>query len=65
MRSYGELEYFITINSGRKIEEKFGETVNIIFEVPKENLQNFTNNNIKNMLQIIKCEILEEGYVNI
>lgn len=65
---YEELEQFkyIANKSNIKIVNiEYLSNIEITVEMRKEKIEEFTNNNSKKPLEILKCDILEEKYIDI
>lgn len=64
---YGDLEslkYYASKGNLKIINIEYLENIEVIVEMTKEKLENFTNNNSKNPLKILKYDILEEKYID-
>ena len=59
------LKYHANKMNIRIINLEYGENVEVIVEIQKENLEKFTNFNNKKILKILKYDILEEKYIDI
>ena len=65
---YDNLEnfkYHANKSSFKIINLEYGEKIEAIVEIKKEELEKFTNNNNKNAFKILKYDILEEKYIDI
>lgn len=64
---YGNLDslkYYASKSNLKIVNIEYLENIEIIVEVTKEKLENFTNSNSKNPLKILKYDILEEKYID-
>lgn len=58
------LKYYASKSNLKIVSIEYLENIEIIVEVTKEKLDDFTNNNSKNLLKILKYDILEEKYID-
>ncbi len=59
------LKYHASKSNFRIINLEYGENIEVIVEIGKENLEGFTNINSKKTFKILKYDILEEKYIDI
>lgn len=59
------LKYHVNKSNIKIVSLEYGENVEVIVEMQKENLEQFTNINNKKTLKILKCDILKEKYIDI
>lgn len=60
-----QLKYYANKSNLKIINIEYLENIEIIVEMQKERLKDFTNNNSKKPLKILKYDILEEKYIDI
>lgn len=58
------LKYYASKSNLKIVNIEYLENIEIIVEVAKEKLEDFTNSNSKNPLKILKYDILEEKYID-
>ena len=66
--TYDQIEqfnYYANKNKLRVINMEYLENIEIMVEMVDEELKEITNNNSKNLLKIIKYDILKEKYVDV
>lgn len=66
--TYDQIEqfnYYVNKNKLRVINMEYLENIEIMVEMVDEQLKEITNNNSKNLLKIIKYDILKEKYVDV
>lgn len=66
--TYDQIEqfnYYVNKNKLRVINMEYLENIEIMVEMVEEQLKEITNNNSKNLLKIIKYDILKEKYVDV
>ena len=66
--TYDQIEqfnYYANKNKLRVINMEYLENIEIVVEMVDEELKEITNNNSKNLLKIIKYDILKEKYVDV
>lgn len=64
---YGNLDslkYYASKSNLKIINIEYLENIEVIVEMTKEKLENFTNSNSKNPLKVLKYDILEEKYID-
>lgn len=59
------LRYYATKNNIKVCKIEYLENIEVIVEMEKDKLEEFTNNNNKKTLKILKYDILEEKYIDI
>lgn len=60
-----QLKYYANKSNLKIINIEYLENIEVIVEMKKEKLDEFTNNNSKKTLKILKYDILEEKYIDI
>lgn len=60
-----KFKYYANKSSLKIINTEYLENIEIIVEMQKEKLEEFTNDNIKKTFKILKYDILEEKYIDI
>ena len=60
-----QLKYYANKSNIKIVNIEYLSNIEVIVEMRKEKLNEFTNNNSKKPLKILKCDILEEKYVDI
>ena len=60
-----QFNYYANKNKLRVINMEYLENIEIMVEMVDEELKEITNNNSKNLLKIIKYDILKEKYVDV
>lgn len=60
-----QLKYYANKSNLKIINIEYLENIEVIVEMKKEKLNDFTNNNSKKPLKILKYDILEEKYIDI
>lgn len=58
------LKYYASKSNLKIVNIEYLENIEVIVELTKEKLEDFTNNNSKNPLKILKYDILEEKYID-
>lgn len=59
------LKYYANKSNLKIVNIEYLENVEVNVEIPKEKLDELTNNNSKKTFKILKCDILEEKYIEI
>lgn len=59
------LKYYANKSNLKIVNIEYLENVEVNVEMPKEKLDELTNNNNKKAFKILKCDILEEKYIDI
>lgn len=59
------LKYYANKSNLKIVNIEYLENVEVNVEMPKEKLDELTNNNSKKTFKILKCDILEEKYIDI
>ena len=59
------LKYYANKSNFKIVNLEYGETIEVIVEIKKETLAEFTNINSKKTFKILKYDILEEKYIDI
>lgn len=59
------LKYYANKSNLKIVNIEYLESVEVNVEMPKEKLDELTNNNNKKTFKILKCDILEEKYIDI
>lgn len=59
------LKYYANKSNLKIVNIEYLENVEVNVEMPKEKLDELTNNNSKKSFKILKCDILEEKYIEI
>ncbi len=62
--SIEQIKYYANKNNFKITNIKYLENIEVIVEITKDELLNFTNNNSKIPLKILKYDILEEKYID-
>lgn len=60
-----QLKYYANKSNLKIVNIEYLENVEVNVEMPKEKLDGLTNNNSKKTFKILKCDILEEKYIDI
>lgn len=60
-----QLKYYANKSNIKIVNIEYLENIEVTVEMTKEKLEEFTNNNNKKPLKILKCDILEEKYIDI
>lgn len=60
-----QLKYYANKSNLKIVNIEYLENVEVNVEMPKEKLDELTNNNSKKTFKILKCDILEEKYIDI
>ena len=60
-----KFKYYANKSNTKIINIEYRENIEVIVEIRKENLEQFTNINSKKTFKILKCDILEEKYIDI
>ncbi len=60
-----KLKYYANKSNFKIVAIEYLESVEVIVEIKKEQLEEITNNNNKKALNILKYDILEEKYIDI
>lgn len=60
-----KFKYYANKSNLRIVNIEYLENVEVNVEMPKEKLDELTNNNNKKTFKILKCDILEEKYIDI
>lgn len=60
-----QLKYFANKSKLKIINIEYLENIEVIIEMQEEKLAQFTNNNNKKALKILKYDILEEKFIDI
>ena len=60
-----QLKYFAGKDNFKIVNIEYLENIEVIVEIKKETLEEFTNINSKKTLKILKYDILEEKYIDI
>lgn len=63
--SLEQLKYYANKSNIKIANIEYLENIEVTVEMTKEKLDEFTNNNSKNPLKILKYDILEEKYIDI
>lgn len=63
--SLEQLKYYANKSNIKIINIEYLENIEVTVEMRKEKINEFTNNNSKKPLKILKCDILEEKYIDI
>ena len=59
------LKYHANKSNFKIVNLEYGENIEVIVEIKKESLEEFTNINSKKTFKILKYDILEEKYIDI
>ena len=62
---YEQLKYYANKSNLKILNTEYLENIEIIVEISKDKLEEFTNNNSKKTFKFLKCDILEEKYIEI
>ena len=60
-----QLKYFASKDNFKIVNIEYLENIEVIVEIKKEKLEEFTNTNSEKTLKILKYDILEEKYIGI
>jgi len=60
-----QLKYFASKDNFKIVNIEYLENIEVIVEIKKEKLEEFTNTNSEKTLKILKYDILEEKYIDI
>jgi putative IMPACT (imprinted ancient) family translation regulator len=60
-----QLKYYANKSNIKIVNIEYLSNIEVTVEMRKEKLNEFTNNNSKKTLKILKCDILEEKYIDI
>ena len=63
--SLEQLKYYANKSNIKIVNIDYLENIEVTVEMRKEILEQFTNNNSKKPLKILKCDILKEKYIDI
>ena len=63
--NYEQLKYYLSKSNLNIINTEYLENIEVIVEITKEKLDEFTNINSKKTFKILKCDILKEKYIEI
>lgn len=58
------LKYYVSKRNLKIINIEYLENVEVIVEMSRESLEEFTNSNNKKTLKVLKCDILKEKYID-